>query len=99
MSHEVHEYHDAMHVCPKCGKRSLTRVGEGRFHCLWCGFRRNITDGELSYQGGFFGGLLLLSFLAVMLMSLVRSGPSTYDAPSGSTFQAPPQAAVFKEQG
>jgi predicted nucleic-acid-binding Zn-ribbon protein len=94
MSHEVHEYHDAMHSCPKCGKRSLARVGEGHFHCLWCGFRRNITEGEYSYNGGPLGALLVVSLLAVMVMSLVRPGPANYDAPSGTI----PQAAMFDER-
>lgn len=72
MSHEVHEYHDTMHECPKCGKRALTRVGEGRFHCIWCGFQRNISDGEHSYMGGPLGGLALVSLLVVFVVSLIR---------------------------
>jgi hypothetical protein len=79
MAHEVHEYHDAMHDCPKCGKRALTHLSAGHFNCIWCGFKRNVSDREHSYMGvdGSVAGGIVMSLLLVFLVSLAR--PSEYN--------------------
>lgn len=77
MANIVHEHHDEMHECPKCSKRSLKQIGESRFHCLSCGFRRNIDEREFYDSGGSLGGLLLVSFVTVILMSLIKPSLQT----------------------
>ena len=44
--------------CPRCGKRVLVRRGNDHYHCLWCGFQRNIAEPER--LTGFWGAVLAL---------------------------------------
>lgn len=32
--------------CPRCGKHVLVRRGSDYYQCLWCGFRRNLSEPE-----------------------------------------------------
>ncbi|MEM0978736.1 MAG: hypothetical protein AAGH78_00545 [Cyanobacteria bacterium P01_H01_bin.58] len=67
MSLDLLEKREVLHECPKCGKRALAQIGQERFECLWCGFRRNLAE---SNWGG--GGILgaLLAVLTVILIML-----------------------------
>lgn len=71
MTYEVRERGDSMHECPKCGKRSLNER-EGVFHCLWCGFHRNIADSEHSYFGKTLGNFAVFALLVAMVGSILQ---------------------------
>ena len=62
------EHSEQLHNCPKCGKHSLARVSEQRYQCVWCRFRR-----DLSQEGGFDGSesFLLFLFLGALIFVLV----------------------------
>lgn len=32
--------------CPRCGKPVLVRRGNDHYHCLWCGFKRDISESQ-----------------------------------------------------
>ncbi|MEO1095364.1 MAG: hypothetical protein AAFX01_10745 [Cyanobacteria bacterium J06638_28] len=50
--------------CPRCGKHVLVRRGNDHYRCLWCGFRRDISEsGDIS---GFWG-----VFLAIIITVLI----------------------------
>jgi transposase-like protein len=91
MLHEVYEVHDIMCDCPKCGKHALARRGEGHYHCIWCGFQRNISDGEHSYTMSPLGGLALAAMAIVVLASLAKA-----DIPAQPTGQ-PSQGITIVE--
>lgn len=53
--------------CPRCGKRVLVRRGEGRYHCLWCGFNRDISEPEEIMQA--FWAFVLAILIVVVFFS------------------------------
>lgn len=56
MSLDMMDRHETLHECPNCGKRALVQIGQERFECLWCGFRRNLSDHHWRRGGGNGGG-------------------------------------------
>lgn len=52
--------------CPRCGKRVLVKRGENQYHCLWCGFRRDI-----SAPGEFPGFLAVIPAAIIILLLLI----------------------------
>jgi ribosomal protein L37E len=54
--------------CPRCGKRVLVKRNHDEYHCLWCGFYRNLNYGSMGNWGPspFFFIMLLVIFLIVM---------------------------------
>lgn len=52
--------------CPRCGKRVLVRRGEDHYHCLWCGFQRNIAEPE--DFSGFLGALLAIMVVLLLVI-------------------------------
>ncbi len=57
---------EPFHQCPKCSKQSLVQRDNDRFDCLWCGFRRDLSETGNSSILGWITlplGLLLLLLL------------------------------------
>ena len=54
---------DPFYPCPKCSKNALVQRDLDRYYCLWCGFRKDISEGES--QGSGIGLVLLLILLAL----------------------------------
>lgn len=65
MSVDLVKRHETLHECPKCGKRSLAQIGQERFECVWCDFRRDLSE---PYWGG---GGLIGALLAALLVTLI----------------------------
>lgn len=68
MSLELLERTETLHECPRCGKRALAQVSHDRFECLWCRFRRDLSEPNLVGGGGFWAALL--SALVVLALFL-----------------------------
>lgn len=51
--------------CPRCGKRVLVRRGGDHYHCLWCGFQRDIAEPE--GMPGILGGVLAVLVVIALL--------------------------------
>ncbi len=66
MSLDTIDRHETLHECPNCGKRSLAQIGQERFECLWCGFRRNLSDHRWGSGGNGGGGMDGIGFLAII---------------------------------
>lgn len=62
---EIRDSKDILHDCPKCNKKALAQVEPGVFECIWCGFRRDVTQ-----QGGFWSALLALGGAGLLLILL-----------------------------
>lgn len=54
--------------CPQCGKHSLARHGEDKYHCLWCGFYRDIS----AQPSGGGRGVIVAIILAFLLVALAN---------------------------
>ncbi|MGB7441947.1 MAG: hypothetical protein WA919_12820 [Coleofasciculaceae cyanobacterium] len=52
--------------CPKCGKHSLIRRSNDQYHCLWCGFYRNLSQPE---AGNIFLVAAALALVFVVLLA------------------------------
>ncbi|NER78728.1 MAG: hypothetical protein F6K42_03955 [Leptolyngbya sp. SIO1D8] len=65
MSVDLLKRTETLHECPRCSKRSLAQIGQERFECLWCGFKRNFAE---PHWGG--GSGALLTALLVLLVIL-----------------------------
>jgi ribosomal protein S27AE len=80
------EVRNTLDECPKCGKRSLAQSGSDKYHCLWCGFYRDISEPE--------GGVVLLVvvtfvfFLLVSLASHTSSQTNELSSPDSSNIPA-----------
>ena len=68
MSSELVELRRAevLHECPKCGKRALAQVNQECFKCLWCHFRRDLS--EPTWGGGGVLAALAAAGLVVLLI-------------------------------
>ncbi len=67
MKPEFIETRNMLDECPKCGKHSLAQQGHDKYHCLWCGFYRDISQPQ--------GGELLIAaaiFVVVLIVSLAN---------------------------
>jgi hypothetical protein len=85
-----------MHDCPKCGKPSLNER-EGIFHCLWCGFHRNVADSEHSYFGQSIGNFAMLTLLVVMIGAVLQPN-YTPDQPDGLNIRGN-EVSALKQPG
>lgn len=47
--------------CPKCGKKGLVERHPDNYHCLWCGFQKDLSEPEPS-------GLLALLAIAFLVL-------------------------------
>jgi ribosomal protein S27AE len=86
MKPEFWEVRNTLDECPKCGKHSLAQRGNDEYHCLWCGFYRDISHPE-------GGGLLIVGaiFVVILMMLLAnRTGSQTdkLNSPSSSNVPA-----------
>ena len=59
-----------MYVCPRCGKRSLAKVSEHRYDCLWCSFSRDLSRGRLTGQTDPGIVVVVLIAIAITLMAI-----------------------------
>lgn len=55
--------------CPKCGRKGLVKQSNDVYQCLWCRFRRDLSESDPVIE---FILLLILAFLAVTLIRLVQ---------------------------
>lgn len=63
---ELRRAHDAFHECPKCSRHALTQTSSGIYECIWCNFRRDVSqprNGPLAFLGGIAGILVCLALL------------------------------------
>lgn len=66
MSLELLERAETLHECPKCGKRALAQTSHNRFECLWCNFRRDLS--EPYFGGGALAALISSVFFILLLL-------------------------------
>lgn len=67
--------HGNLPECPRCGKRSLARLSEHRYQCLWCGFYRDFSRGG-GLAGGFSQfdpGLVVVTLIAIIVILMIVS--------------------------
>jgi hypothetical protein len=86
MKPEFLEARNMLDEGPKCGKHSLAQQGHDKYHCLGCGFYRDISQPEGR-------GLLLVAtiFAVVLIVSLAnqtRSQTDYLDSPDSSNVPA-----------
>jgi uncharacterized protein (DUF983 family) len=60
--------HDSMNDCPKCGKRSLAKVSDQRYQCIWCRFYRDLSNDRGPGDGGSFLFLLFIGALLLVVL-------------------------------
>lgn len=53
--------------CPSCGRRGLVKQSNDIYHCLCCGFRRNLSN-------SIFSGEIFWTIIALVLVTLVFGG-------------------------
>jgi len=58
---------DCFSECPRCEKRTLYQRSAHYFICLWCGFRRDISEPEPS----FLSTVLMLLTLVVLILLIL----------------------------
>jgi hypothetical protein len=91
MRHEFIEPRNPLDECPNCGKHSLAQNGSDKYHCLWCGFYRDISQPE----GGFMVFAAAI-FIVVLIVSLLNQGSfqpkelSSPDSVNGSAVEVSP---------
>jgi hypothetical protein len=49
--------------CPKCGKKGLVERFPNCYHCLWCGFHKDLSEPEPES-----GGLLPMLAIAFLIL-------------------------------
>ena len=56
---------DILHDCPKCSKKTLNQIEPGIFECIWCGFRKDLSqkDSGAAVAITVAGIILLIAFL------------------------------------
>jgi ribosomal protein L37AE/L43A len=62
----IRDSRDIMHDCPKCAKQTLNQIEPGVFECIWCGFRKDISQrngGPVAVIATAGGILLLIALL------------------------------------
>lgn len=64
---------DPFYPCPKCSKNALVQRDLDRYYCLWCGFKKDISEGESRGSGISFGLLLILLLLFAPVLQRVAS--------------------------
>lgn len=69
--------------CPKCGKKSLIRRSNEQYHCLWCGFHRNLSQPEAGNI--FLMAAALALVLIVLLANYATSSTSVKEEQIGQT--------------
>ncbi len=82
MKPEFLEMRNALEECPKCGKHSLAQQGHDKYHCLWCGFYRDISSS--SGEGMFLIATLVLLIL-IVLLALQSSSKTNQLSPTDSS--------------
>lgn len=65
------EMSSALSECPKCGKHSLAQPSHDKYHCLWCGFYRDIS----SPSGD---GWLLIATIIFLVLMVFLANQSSY---------------------
>ena len=71
MKPEFIEVKKSLEECPKCGKHSLAQQGQDKYHCLWCGFYRDISPP----QGR---GLLLMATIIVLVVLVLQANQGSF---------------------
>lgn len=82
MKPELLETRNLLQECPKCGKRSLAQKGRDRYHCLWCGFDRDISRSE---------GANIFFIAAIFIVALITF--LAYQTYSQTTELSPPESS------
>ena len=64
-----------LHECPRCGKRSLARISEHRYQCLWCRFYRDCSRGAWGSGRGdqLDPGLVVVTLIAIIVVLMFLS--------------------------
>jgi ribosomal protein S27AE len=93
------EIRNALEECPKCGKHSLAQQGHDKYHCLWCGFYRDIS--QPSGEGLFLAAVIFAVVLLVSLASQSSWQPnnlSTPESSNGSAVEVLPDSRFTKQK-
>jgi ribosomal protein S27AE len=64
---EVNEVRQTLHECPHCAKRTLVQRSPDKYHCLWCGFRKDLSAAPESASGAAILPLGLIIFAIILL--------------------------------
>ena len=64
---EIRDSKDILHDCPKCNKKALAQVEPGVFECIWCGFRRDVTQPQRGFWSALLAALGGVGLLLVLL--------------------------------
>ncbi|NEP55636.1 MAG: hypothetical protein F6K31_01125 [Symploca sp. SIO2G7] len=82
MKPEFIETRNPLEECPKCGKHSLAQQAHNKYHCLWCGFYRDISPPEGR-------GLLLIATILVLVLLMLQANqgslPTNQVSPTDSS--------------
>jgi ribosomal protein S27AE len=58
--------------CPKCGKKGLVEHFPNHYHCLWCGFQKDLSETEAEAEPKpESSGLLPLLEIAFLILLLL----------------------------
>lgn len=82
MKPEFLEMRNALEECPKCGKHSLAQQGHDKYHCLWCGFYRDISS---SSGAEMFLIATLVLLVLIVLLALQSSSQTNQLSPTDSS--------------
>lgn len=101
MKPEFLEVRNTLDECPKCGKHSLAQQGHDKYHCLWCGFYRDISQPER--RGLLFIAAIFVVVLIVSLANQTRSNSNkldSFDSDNVPAFEVLPdkQAPFYRQK-
>lgn len=68
MNTELQSSKHSLPECPNCGRNALVQPSRDRYHCLWCGFKRDLSEPEWETSLVLF--LLALAIVMAVVMEL-----------------------------
>jgi ribosomal protein S27AE len=82
---EMSEMPQPLHECPNCSKQALVQRSPDKYHCIWCGFSKDLSAPPESPSGSaiaFFWAILLA--ICLFFLSQVNAGGDLQDSSPSS---------------